>query len=166
MPAFGRGKLTDEEIRDVVAYVRSFEDRQSPQQNLPVDARPTRIYRSPYDFETTLENLKMALSGANFRIFPDRFLEQGLYDEFEVNQRQVGIRFCNFNLLYGMLKIEPRLGVVLPCRVTVMERPDGEVILAVPNLRVVSRWFNNDELIGLWDEMENSFAEIIEEAML
>lgn len=166
MPAFGRGKLTAEEIRDVVAYVRTFESRQRANTALSADDRPTRLYASPYDFETTLDNLKMALSGANFRIFPDRFLEQGLYDEFSVNRRQVGIRFCNFNLLYGMLKIEPRLGVVLPCRITVMERPDGEVILAVPNLRVVSRWFNNDELIGLWDQMEESFAEIIEEATL
>lgn len=164
MPAFGRGKLTAGEIRDVVAYVRSFEGRRTAPGASATDERPTRLYRSPYDFETTLSNLKMALSGANFRIFPDRFLEQGLYDEFSVNQRQVGIRFCNFSLLYGMLKIEPRLGVVLPCRITVMERPGGEVMLAVPNLRVVSRWFNNDELIGLWDRMEESFAEIIEEA--
>jgi cytochrome c oxidase cbb3-type subunit 3 len=65
-----------------------------------------------------------------------------------------------------MLKIEPRLGVVLPCRVTIMEREDGSVILVVPNLRVVARWFNNDELVGLWDAMEETFNEIIEEATL
>jgi hypothetical protein len=40
------------------------------------------------------------------------------------------------------------------------------VILVVPNLRVVSRWFNNDELVDLWDQMEESFIEIIEEATL
>lgn len=166
MPAFGRGKLTDAEINDVVAYVRSFEQQRPAQAPLADDVRPTHIYESPYDFDTTLGNLKMALAGANFRIFPDRFLEQGLIDEFSVNKRQVGIRFCNFNVLYGMLKIEPRLGIVLPCRITVMERPDGKVMLAVPNLRVVSRWFNNDELVALWDQMEESFVEIVEEALL
>ena len=40
------------------------------------------------------------------------------------------------------------------------------MILVVPNLRVVSRWFNNDELVGLWDQMEETFAEIIDEATL
>ena len=104
--------------------------------------------------------------GNNFRIFPERFLEQGVTDEFEVNRRQVGIRFCNFSALYGMLNIEPRLGVVLPCRVTVMERPDGKVMLVVPNLRVIARWFNNDQLVELWDHMEETFNEIIEEATL
>jgi len=102
----------------------------------------------------------------SFRIFPDRLLEQGLIDEFSVNTRQVGVRFCNFNELYGMLKIEPRLGVVLPCRITILERKDGQVLLVIPNLRVVSRWFNNDELVGLWDQMEETFAEIIDEVTL
>jgi len=166
MPAFGRGKLSPEEINDVVAYVRGFERQDRRSEPLGSDERPTHLYTSPYDFDTTLENVKQALKGMNFRIFPDRFLEQGLIDEFSVNRRQVGIRFCNFNMLYGMIKIEPRLGVVLPCRITVMERPDGEVMLAVPNLRVVSRWFNNDELVDVWDRMEESFVEIVEEATL
>jgi cytochrome c oxidase cbb3-type subunit 3 len=166
MPAFGRGKLTPEEINDVVAYVRGFEQLDRPREALVGDERPTHLYESPYDFDTTLANIKQALAGKNFRIFPDRFLEQGLIDEFSVNRRQVGVRFCNFNMLYGMIKIEPRLGVVLPCRITVMERPNGDVMLAVPNLRVVSRWFNNDELVDIWDRMEESFIEIVEEATL
>jgi len=166
MPAFGRGKLTESEINDVVAYVRSFEKRKRAQEKLDPEERPTHVYESPYDFDTTVENVKASLTGANFRIFPDRLLEQGLIDEFSVNTRQIGVRFCNFNVLYGMLKVEPRLGVVLPCRITIMEREGGQVILVVPNLRVVSRWFNNDELIGLWDRMEETFTEIIDEVTL
>jgi cytochrome c oxidase cbb3-type subunit 3 len=166
MPAFADGKLSEDEIDDVVAYVRSFQQTRRRVERLDEEARPTHLLESPYDFETTVANLKTALTGANFRIFPDRFLEQGLIDEFSVNTRQLGIRFCNFNELYGMLKVETRLGIVLPCRITVMERDDGSVMLAVPNLRVVSRFFNNDELVGLWDAMEEIFAEIIDEATL
>lgn len=166
MPAFGHGKLEPKDIDDLVAYVRAFEQQQSPPEPLDPDERPAHVYESPYDFDTTVTNVKAALTGANFRIFPDRLLEQGLVDEFSVNPRQVGVRFCNFNVLYGMLKIEPRLGIVLPCRITIMERPDGQVMLVVPNLRVVSRWFNNDELTELWDRMEETFVSIIEEVTL
>jgi len=166
MPAFGRDKLSESEIDDVVAYVRSFEQQQGTAEGLDADERPTHVYESPYDFDMTVENVKASLTGANFRIFPDRLLEQGLIDEFSVNTRQIGVRFCNFNTLYGMLKIEPRLGVVLPCRITIMEREDGQVLLVVPNLRVVSRWFNNDELVSLWDQMEETFTEIIDEVTL
>lgn len=166
MPGFAERKLTDQQIDDVVAYVRSFADKASPPEPLDEDERPTHVFESPYSFEQTVTNVKAALTGANFRIFPDRFVEQGLTDEFSVNPRQVGIRFCNFNVLYGMLKIEPRLGVVLPCRITIMEREGGEVLLVVPNLRVVSRWFNNDELVTLWDRMEKTFNDIVDEVTL
>ena len=166
MPAFGDGKLTDREIDDLVAYVRSFEDQGRDVEPLDSDERPTHLYASPYDFETTVTNVKMALTGANFRIFPDRLLEEGLIDEFSVNTRQIGVRFCNFNVLYGMLKVEPRLGVVLPCRITILEREGGQVLMVVPNQRVVSRWFNNDELVNLWDRMAETFSEIIDEVTL
>jgi cytochrome c oxidase cbb3-type subunit 3 len=166
MPAFGRGKLSETEIDDVVAYVRSFEQQRRKVRAVAAEARPTHVYESPYDFDSTVENVKAALTGANFRIFPDRQLEQGLTDEFSVNMRQIGIRFCNFNVMYGMVKTEPRLGVVLPCRITILEREGGEVILVVPNLRVVARWFNNDELVEMWDRMEDTFSDIIEEATL
>lgn len=165
MPA-SKGKLSDAEIDDLVSYVRSFEGYAHEDRSLEEDEKPTHVYESPYDFDTTVDNVKAALTGANFRIFPDRLLEQGLIDEFSVNTRQIGVRFCNFNVLYGMLKIEPRLGVVLPCRITILEREDGQVLLVVPNLRVVSRWFNNDELVGLWDRIEQTFIDIIDEVTL
>ncbi len=167
MPSFSRLGLKDQDFNDLVVYVREL-GKQAVSKGIEdnVKESPTHVIESPYDFETTVANLKQALVGSNFRTFPDRFLEQGLIDEFSVNKRQIGIRFCNFSVLYGMLKIEPRLGVVLPCRVTVMERKDGTVLLVVPNLRVVSRWFNNAELVGLWDEMEETFNEILEEVTL
>jgi cytochrome c oxidase cbb3-type subunit 3 len=165
MPAFGK-RFSEKDIEDLVAYVRVLGGKVLDRPKLAKDEPPSHVYESPYDFETTVENVKQTLVGNNFRIFPDRYLEQGIGDEFEVNQRQIGIRFCNFNSLYGMLNIEPRLGVVLPCRVTIMERPDGKVLLVVPNLRVISRWFNNDQLIELWDHMEETFNQIIEEATL
>lgn len=165
MPAFGK-RFSEKDIEDLVAYVRVLGSKVLERPPLAKDEPPSHVYESPYDFETTVENVKQTLIGNNFRIFPERYLEQGITDEFEVNPKQIGIRFCNFNSLYGMLNIEPRLGVVLPCRITVMQRPDGTVLLVVPNLRAVSRWFNNDQLVELWDRMEDTFNQIIEEATL
>ena len=70
MPAFGRGRLSDAQIRDLVAYVRTFEHRDKPAATLGAQERPTHIHESPYDFETTPEEREEAsLAGANFRIF-------------------------------------------------------------------------------------------------
>jgi len=163
MPAFGH-RLSAEDIDNVVAYVRSFQ-RPLEQGTAEAGSRaPSRVVESPYDFETTLDNVRMALTGANFRLFPERFLEEGLIDEFSHNQRQVTIRFCNFKKLYNMLNIEPRLGVVLPCIIAVLEREDGTVLLTAPNMNTISRWFNNDELKALGETMDQMIVSVLEEA--
>lgn len=166
MPNFAKKGLSDQDIDDIIVHMRGMKGTGGENMAMDSEERPSYVIESPYDFETTVNNVKAALGGSNFRIFPERYLEQGLIDEFSFNKRQLGIRFCNFDLMYGMLKVEPRLGVVLPCRVTVMEQEDGSVVMVVPNLKVVSRWFSNDELIELWDEMDETFAEILDEATL
>jgi cytochrome c oxidase cbb3-type subunit 3 len=167
MPSF-KGDLTETELNDLVAYVRSFEQQQAVDSDMEdaEEAPPSYVMESPYDFKTTLANVHQALQGANFRLFPDRFLEEGLTDEFSHNPKQVTIRFCNFNKLYNMLNIEPRLGVVLPCRITVMERDDGTVLLAAPGMKAITHWFNNNELVGLGAAMDAIIVEILEEATL
>ena len=63
-----------------------------------------------------------------------------------------------------MLNIEPRLGVILPCRITIIERQDGQVILAAPNMKLMASWFNNNELIELAEAMEETIEAVLEEA--
>lgn len=167
MPAFKDKNLDDKEINSLVAFVRS---QQKPLRVRHDDTRvtmaPSHIVESPYDMETTINNVRAAITGSNFRVFPERFLEQGLTDEFSVNKKQLGLRFCNFRSMYKMIRIEPRLGVVLPCRITVMERADGQVILVAPNFGAISLWFNNDEMLEIGAEIEEALLDILEEAVL
>ena len=128
-----------------------------------VAEKPTIFVGSPYDYKTTVDNLKQALAGYNFRIFPDRYIELGLFPEWEVNKKQITIRYCNFNELFDMLKIDPRLGIGLPCRITVIEREDGKVQLVAMNMNLISRLFNNDQLEKYAKEMSERQKEILEE---
>lgn len=165
MPSF-RNELSPQDIADVVAHVRVLGKQAA-------DSRPngerlelTLIVDSPYDFDTTVKNVRQALGGSNFRTFPERFLEEGLTDEFSHDQKQVSLRFCNFTQLFDLLNIEPRLGVVLPCRVTVVEHPDGKVQLIAANMRTISHWFNNDELEAVANKMADAVQAVLEEATL
>lgn len=165
MPAF-RNELTDAEIADVVAHVRQLGEHAAaakpPAERLPLSL----VVDSPYDFQTTVKNVRQALTGANFRIFPERLLEQGLTDEFSHDTRQVSLRFCNFNKLFDLLNIEPRLGVVLPCRITVVEHPDKRVQLIAANMKTISHWFNNAELESVAAQMAAAVEMVLEEATL
>ncbi len=165
MPSQQDFQISDKELNDIVSYVRSFESRYQKHEALDED-QPTLVFDSPYDFETTVGNLKQALKGLNFRYFPDRYMEMGLAPDRLINKKQLSLRFCNFNQLYRMLNIDPRIGVVLPCRITVVEQADGLVKLYLINTKVVTRLFNNTQLTDLAEQMHESLMELIDEATL
>lgn len=165
MPSQKKLKISDQEVNDIVAYVRSYE-KTYIEADKPEPEPPTFVYDSPYDFQTTVDNVKQSLQGMNFRFFPDRYMEMGLAPDILVNKKQLSLRFCNFNQLYKMINTEPRLGVILPCRITVVEEADGQVKLYVMNMKLVSRLFNNEQLDGYVDTMLETIAEIIDEATL
>jgi cytochrome c oxidase cbb3-type subunit III len=165
MPSQQFFKFSEQQLNDVVSYVRSFQTETI--EEAAIDAEdPTIVVDSPYDFVTTVSNIKQSLQGLNFRYFPDRYLEMGLADDAVINKKQLSLRFCNFKQLYKMINIEPRLGVVLPCRVTVVEQPDGSVKIYAMNMKVVARLFNNTQLIEVAGQMHQAILELLDEATL
>ncbi|MCU7958548.1 MAG: c-type cytochrome [gamma proteobacterium symbiont of Bathyaustriella thionipta] len=88
MPSFSQKGLNDEEINNLVAYVRTLASTENTSES---DIEEPAVYRieSPYDFETTVENVRQTVAGNNFRVFPDRYLEQGLSD------RAIGLKFIH-----------------------------------------------------------------------
>lgn len=165
MPAATSLQLSEQNLDDIVSYIRSFESQHKPIEEQERET-PTLVFDSPYDFITTVTNIKQSLQGLNFRYFPDRYMEMGLADDSIINKKQLSLRFCNFSQLYKMINTEPRLGVVLPCRITVVEQPDGQVKLYIMNMKMVSRLFNNDQLNEYAETMQESVMELIDEATL
>jgi cytochrome c oxidase cbb3-type subunit III len=165
MPSQKVFNLSEQQLNDVVSYVRSFEQEYKVEPREEAED-PTIVVDSPYDFITTVSNIKQSLQGLNFRYFPDRYLEMGLAEDAVINKKQLSLRFCNFKQLYKMINIEPRLGVVLPCRLTVVEGDDGSVKIYAMNMKVVSRLFNNTQLIEATSQMHEIILELIDEATL
>lgn len=167
MPAFDILSETDK--ADLIAYIRQWSTidkaKTKPAKEKEIQSIAT-IVESPYSFEKTIENFKESIHGKNYQIFPDRFIEQGLLSKDDVNPKQVAIRVCNFKRLYQLLNIEPRLGVILPCRITVIEDEDGKVKIIAPNINLASKVFNNDQLGSIFKELNDDLEEIIEEATL
>jgi len=165
MPSQDKLKMTDDQVDDIVSYIRSFESTQAEEKTVEEDG-PTLVFDSPYDFITTVTNLKQSMQGLNFRYFPDRYMEMGLAADSVINKKQLSLRFCNFKQLYKMINTEPRLGVVLPCRITVIEQPDGQVKIYAMNMKLVSHLFNNEQLSINAESMHESILELIDEATL
>lgn len=165
MVSFLKQGLSEKDINDVVVYVRSFE--KAPfDKNRDTDAGEDVIsFESPYDLQTTIKNISKAAIGKNFRIIREQTLDQGLVEEGKENKKQVIVYFCNFQLLYDALAVDPRVGLFLPCRVTAVEE-NGKVTVYAVNPKRLSRLFNNYELDRLCTEMHDTYTSIIEEATL
>ncbi len=157
--------LSEQDIDNLVSYIRSFEAQLT-------DAAKDEVIEavitadSPYTVEETIENLKAAIVDQNFTLIRTDYVEHGFVEEGKENKKQVVIHFCNFNFLFQALAIDPRVGIFLPCRVTVTEQEDGKVQVATINPMRLSGLFNNDELKAACKEMTGIYEAIIEDAVL
>jgi cytochrome c oxidase cbb3-type subunit 3 len=158
--------LSEQDINDLVSAIRSMEYSEDAGPRPDVASEdPVMVAESPYTLEETVENLKESIIGQNFVFIRKDYLEHGLVEEGQEDKRQVILHFCNFKFLYDALAIDPRIGIFLPCRVTVVERDDKVLVMTV-NPKYLSRLFNNDDLDEACTQMHDIYSEIIEDATL
>lgn len=162
MLSFLKQGLSEKEIDNIVSYVRSFEKSPLPQK-IKESVKPIISFESPHNLERTVEMLKGAAVGKNFKIIRTQYLNQGLVKKGEENKKQVIIHFCNFDFLNRALAIDPRVGLFLPCRITAVEK-NGKVTVMSTNPLYMSSFFNNENLDQLCQEMFQTYTDIIEES--
>ena len=166
MRSFLKAGLKENDINDIVAYVRSFEREPLSSSASVLKFNKAIISReSPYDLATTVENVKKAISNNNFFYGRTQPLEYGLTSPEHADPRQTIVYFCNISLLNQALATDPRVGVFLPCRITIVEH-QGKVSVMSVNPEVLTSLFNNSELNDMCRKMHKSYVDIIEEATL
>ncbi len=164
MSSFVKQGLSGQQIDDIVSYVRSFEEH--PVDEVGHDDTETAIVMaSSYGLSETVENLKRAAIGKNFRIIRVQHLESGFVEEGKEDRREVIVYFCNFNLIDSALKLDPRVGLFMPCRITVVER-DRRVQLMAINPKYLAKLYNNHDMDESCQQMYDIYTEIMEEATL
>lgn len=155
--------LSEIQINDVVSYIRSL---QGKHKTASTEVLPANlVYESDASMKETLVAIKKAIVGANFRVIRVQAFEDGYVKKGKEDNKKIIIYFCNFNMLYKALAIDPRVGLFLPCRITLVEK-HGKVKLISINPATMSKKFNNDELLKLCDEMTALYESIMEEATL
>jgi cytochrome c oxidase cbb3-type subunit 3 len=157
--------LSKQDIDDLVSYVRSFESMVGVGASHDRDELPAITAASPYSMEETIENLKQAITSQNFLLIRTDTLEHGLIEHELENQSQVILHFCNFKFLFDALAVDPRVGMFLPCRITITEQ-DDKVMISVINPLYLSYLFNNAELDEYCKRMREVYVTILEEATL
>jgi len=165
MPSASKLGLTETDINDLVTYIRSFHLSSIIHKPLYSEEPASLIQDSPYSFDETVENVKRAITGSNFVHIRDQALTSGFDIETKDSPRQTIIYFCNFSFLYDALKIDPRAGMFLPCRITVTEQHNKVQMMSI-NPKHLSQLFNNDALDESCDQMYEVYTSILEDASL
>lgn len=166
MVSFLENGLSEQDINDVVAHIRSFEkSAKTTAPGIKYQSEPAVYIReSPYSVEETVENVTNAVASMNFRLIRLQDLESGVVEQGKEEKGQVIVYFCNFNLLNEALKIDPRIGLFLPCRITVFKHNDKVLVMAA-NPKRMSGVFNNKELNKICEEMSQVYKDTMEEAL-
>jgi len=162
MVSFLKQGLEEQDINDIVAFIRSYE-LQPAKDTLDSDEPYSLEFESSHSLDKTVENLKQAILGKNYRMISIQNFDYGLVKENQEDKSRVVVYFCNFKLLNQALTIDPRVGLFLPCRLTVVEH-EGKVKVMAINPIHLSHLFNNDELTTLCMKMRETYETIMEEA--
>lgn len=165
MPSASTLGLKPQDITNLVSFIRSLQKKSISKKPLYHEEPPSIIVDSPYSFDETVENVKRAIAGSNFVHIRDQALTDGFDTKPSASSKQTIIYFCNFSFLYDALKIDPRVGMFLPCRITVTEN-EGKVQMLSINPKHLSQLFNNNDLDESCTEMFNVYTSILEDASL
>ncbi len=158
--------LKEQDIDDIVTYVRGFAAQPPPGSAKILESESAVIVReSPHSLEQTVEQLKTAFSAANLRIIRAVPYDEGIVEKGKENKKRWIVDACDFNFLNKALAVDPRVGLFLPCRVTVAEHR-GKVLVLTINPKRLSAIFNNSELNEMCEQMQKLYTDIIEEAIL
>ncbi len=166
MVSFLKQGLKERDINDIVTYVRAFELLPPPSSARVLESEsPVLMRESPYSFKETVDKVKTAVGAANMRLIRVQTLDQGFVEEGKENHQQMIVYSCDFTFLNEALKVDPRVGLFLPCRITIVQQGDKVLVMSI-NPKRLSRIFNNAELNAMCEQMHRVYTDILEETVL
>jgi cytochrome c oxidase cbb3-type subunit 3 len=166
MVSFLKQGLKEKDIDDIVGFVRSFaKSPRAESATLLYTESAVLTVDSTYDMQTTVDNIKRAVANNNYVFIREQTLSYGLVPEDQEDPKQRIVYFCNFHQMNEAIVTDPRVGLFLPCRITVVEQ-NGKVKMMAINPKRLSAVFNNSELNTMCDEMAKRYMTIMEEAAL
>ena len=121
------------------------------------------MMESPYSFEETVSNLRDAIGAGNFRMIREQPWDYGL-ETGVTDSRETILYFCNFDMVNRAIKLDRRVGQLLPFRITVVEQ-GGRVWAVAINPEAVMQMMDTPRLGGFRKRAASMYRQIIEEGL-
>lgn len=157
--------LQEDDVDNVVSYLRSLEKTDKDKKVIEKSDDAVLVFESSYSVEETIENIKQAALGYNFRYIREQTLNQGFVDKEQESSDEYLIYLCNFTFLNQALSVDPRIGMFLPFRATIVRKDDTVLVMTV-NPDYLCSMFNNNELKQSCEFMSEKYEAMLEESTL
>ena len=103
-----------------------------------------------YQFDEAVDKISMALKDVGFGILTEIDMKTTLKNKLNVDRRPYKILgACNPQFANKALSIEEKIGILLPCNVTVVETEDGKVDVSIMDPAVAMSVVENTKLESL-----------------
>ena len=117
------------------------------------------------DMERAAAALHQAVTSHNYTFVRQQAIDSRLVP-YAQEVRSVRLYyFCNFDKMDRALRIDPRAAQMLPCRVTLVETPNGVDLMAV-NPAWLTQSMDNPELHAMCLDLKRDYQAILDEAAL
>jgi cytochrome c oxidase cbb3-type subunit 3 len=164
MKSFRRKGLKRGDVNNLVAYIRAFQSELPPSLSVVTEAISAIIsVESPYSMDETIKRIKEVLAH-------NKWVMEGVIDRKmgDINQSNLKVRelyFSHLTTTRDALKIDPRLGLFLPARITLTQRDGAPVVMVMANPSQFSTLFNNSELNKMGLQMASQYQSILNEVV-
>jgi len=103
-----------------------------------------------YQFDEAVDKITMALKDVGFGILTEIDMKATLKNKLDVDRRPYKILgACNPPFANKALSMEEKIGILLPCNVTVIETEDGKVDISVMDPSIAMSVVENQKLESL-----------------
>lgn len=116
-----------------------------------------------YQFDEAVDKITMALKNVGFGILTEIDMKATLKNKLDVDRRPYKILgACNPSFANHALNLEEKLGILLPCNVTIIETEDGKVDVSIMDPAVAMSVVENSEMESLAFEVREKLVAALE----
>ena len=122
----------------------------------------TKTIDTPFD--EAVEKITAALKTQGFGVLTEIDLKTTLKNKLDVDFKNYKILgACNPNFAYQALQKEDKIGIMLPCNVTVIDQGEGKTEIAIVDPRAMLSPVSNEELKPFAEEVKGMLENAMEQ---
>lgn len=114
-------------------------------------------------FDDTIRLISDSLKTNGFGVITEIRMHEKIKEKLNVDFKKYTILgACNPSFALKALKLEDKIGLMLPCNFLVIEQPEGLIEVAAINPAVTMQSTSNPELYGIANEVSQMLQSIVE----